>query len=117
MKTFNLKISCPSIIPAPQQAHVWLENIFNSGLNRAMINRLNLQTDSFRDERSGVVFIIKAIKEEDYEKLFHFVKHNIFRLMVDSSVTKYISENDIKFEKSSNFDELVKKLPELKGIF
>jgi len=39
METYNLQLSCPSILSAPQLAQIWLKNIFNSGLNQALLKR------------------------------------------------------------------------------
>jgi hypothetical protein len=117
METFNLEISYPLIIKAPQQVQLWLENIFKMQLVSKMLSRFSSNHYIVYTEDKGPVLNAKSIQEQD----LNFILKNVIPLIDSainrSSINKYISKADAKVNITSNFDELVKKLPELKGIF
>lgn len=117
MKRFNLQLSCPLILSAPQLAQIWLKNIFNSGLNQALLKRYGLQYKITNDNENGPVLVVYDINEQDVDKISNSLLSTISRQISPSQIQQYISVEDIQFKKSSNFDELIKKIPELNGIF
>lgn len=117
METFNLQLSCPLILSAPQLAQIWLKNIFNSGLNQALLKRYGLQHKITNDDENGPVLVVYNINEQDFDKILNSLLFNISKQISPSQIQQYISAEDIQIEKKRNFDELIKKLPELKGIF
>ena len=121
MKTFKLEISYPSIIKAPDQAQIWLENILGMTLVKKFIERFNFRHTIIKTPDRGPILIIYDITEEDVkinlDKFKELVLTTIERSFDGSAINKYINKTDVRITLEPDFDELIKKLPELKGIF
>jgi hypothetical protein len=121
MKTFKLQISYPSIVKAPEFSQVWLENIFGMTLIEKFIERFNFRHEIVKTTDKGPVLVVYDIKEEDLkinvDKLKELIMTTIERALNNSSLQRHIDKTDVRITLESNFDELVKKLPELEGIF
>ena len=121
MKTFKLEISYPSIIKAPKQAQIWLENILDMTLVKKFIERFNFRHEIVKTTDKGPILIIYDIREEDgkinLDKFKELVLTTLTNAIERSSISNYINKSDMRITLESNFDELIKKLPELKGIF
>ena len=121
MKTFKLQISYPSIVKAPEQAQIWLENILGMTLVKKFIERFNFRHEIIKTTDKGPVLIIYDIKEEDLkinvEKLKELIMTTIENPFSGSAINRYINKTDVRITLESNFDELIKKFPELEGIF
>jgi hypothetical protein len=121
MKTFKLEISYPSIVKAPEFSQVWLENIFGMTLIEKFIERFKFSHKIIKTTDKGPVLVVYDIKEEDLkinvDKLKELIMSTIENHFSGSAINKYITKTDVRITLESNFDELIKKFPELEGIF
>jgi hypothetical protein len=101
------------------QTHIgYLEATYNSHMVRLFLKRFGLTGKIEQSENEGPVFIVPNILEQDFETIQRNIVHMINQT-VDASnrLRTYISSKDIKIEKKSNYEELIKRVPELEGIF
>jgi len=121
MKEFKLEISYPLIIKAPEQAQIWLENIFGMTLIEKFIERFKLNYKIIKTNEKGPMLVIEGIKEKDLDenikKLQELILHTIDNAIARSAINKYISNKDLVITLKSNFDDINNRLPELKGMF
>ena len=103
----------------PDQTHInYLEAAYNRHLVRLFLNRFGLTGKIKQSENEGPIFIVSDVPEQDFQTIQTNIVHQINQTVDDSNaLRKYISSKDIKIEKKSNYDELIKRLPELEGIF
>lgn len=103
---------------ADQTHRKYLEAVYNLNLTRLFLKRFELTGNIKQSETEGPVFIVSNIPEQDLEIIERNVVHQINQAVESSNgLRKYISPKDIKIQKKSNYDELIKRLPELEGIF
>ena len=116
MNLYELQISFPKIINAPEPPRSWLKNIFLQTLIETYLNRHNLNHEVVMTDKGPTLKIFK-IEEHTVDYIKSYVVNRINALFSSSSILKYINMKDIQIIKKRNFDELVKKLPELEGVF
>jgi hypothetical protein len=116
MDLYELQISFPKIMNAPEQPRIWLENIFLAELNKAFLNRFDLKYEVVVTDE-GPTLKIFNIEAHLMDTIESYVILRIKNMFSSSAILKYVTIQDIKVVKKRNFDELVKKLPELEGIF
>jgi hypothetical protein len=121
MKTFKLQISYPSIVKAPEFSQVWLENIFGMTLIQKFIERFKFRHKIIKAPNKGPVLVVYDIKEEDLninvDKLKELIMTTIEKAFNNSLLQQHIDKTDVRITLEPDFDELIKKLPELEGIF
>ena len=103
---------------ADQIHRKYLEAVYNLRMVQGFLKRFGLTGNIKQSETEGPVFIVSNIPKQDLEIIERNVVHQINQTVESSNgLRKYISPKDIKIEKKSNYDELIKRLPELEGIF
>jgi hypothetical protein len=118
MKTFNITISYPQIKKASTEYHSMLRAVYNASVVQKLLGRLDLKGEIKESDNQGPLFIILNVPEQNVNA----VETNVigwFGNQIDSShgLRQFISSKNVKIVKESNFDKMIKKLPELEGIF
>ena len=121
MKTFKLQISYPSITKAPEFYQVWLKNIFSMTPVQKFIEQFKFRHKIIKTPNKGPVLVVYDIKEEDLntnvDNLKELIMTTIEKSFNISSLRQHIDKTDVQITLEPDFDKLIKKLPELEGIF
>jgi hypothetical protein len=117
MKKYDLIISYPAIRGAGPDEHKMLVAVYNCTMTRILLSRFGL-TGRVVSKEKQPIFIVSDVMEQDIEKIERNVVHQ-FNQLIDSShkLKPYISSHDVNVQKKDNFEDVIKRLPELEGIF
>jgi hypothetical protein len=118
MELYKLTISCPKIMTASQTHQTWLENVFKNTLVEYYVRRITSTKPTITRTEEGPVFKVDKIDKQQITKTQTFIEGE-FKKSISASdgLRQVILPKDLVVKVETNFDELVKKLPELKGIF
>jgi hypothetical protein len=118
MKTFELTFSFPPIHKAPHETQEILRKYYNYSIVTGILKRHNLNGTIIESDKKGPLFLVSDVLEHEVDGIERNMRGSLRQLIGDSNALKvFIKADDLQIDKKSNYDELIKKLPELEGIF
>lgn len=103
---------------ASQTHQTWLKNVFKSALVEYYVRRITSTKPTITTTEEGPVFEVDNIDKQQITKAQTFIENEFKKsIFASDGLRQAILPKDLVVKVESNFDELVKKLPELKGIF
>lgn len=119
MKTYNLTISCPTVVSASFRSQQCLYYIFLSKEVKTRLQSKNIKVEVVETSTRGPVFSASNISSQDIETGIedYIISQFMWKITAYPPLQEIISRNDIEIIKKSNFDAIENRLPELKGMF